>query len=117
MFPSCLFPSPCYFEYTRAADKGAFCPGQGQFGLVEGEDVRETEVGGWKSGCSCERFFSKKKNKTTVSQKDGKAAREGEEVGPLPKSITPPKMETAGRLGGGREEGRKGPGDGNTKGR
>lgn len=116
MFPSYLFPSPCYFEYTRAADKGAFCPGQGQFGLVEEEDVRETEVGGWKSGCSCERFFSNKK-KTTMSQKDGKAAGEGEEVGPLPKSITPPKMETAGRLGGGREEGRKGPGGGNTKGR
>lgn len=58
---------------------------------------------GGSSGCSCERFFRQKKK--TMSQKDGKVAGEGEEVSLLPKSITPPKMETAGRLG---QEGKKG---------
>lgn len=40
-----------------------------------------------------------------MSQKDGKVAGEGEEVSLLPKSVTPPKMEMAGRLG---QEGKKG---------
>lgn len=62
-------------------------------------------------------FFAKEKN-TSLGEEDEperwKGSLRGRGSRPLPKSITPAKMELAGRL---EEEVRKGPGDGNTKGR